>query len=233
MLSGVVGSQVGKFYIPTDGLIAAYAMDTDAGGVLVDSFGANNGSITGAVIAPGKILNSLSFDGINDIASVPHSAILIPDAFSVSMWLKTTTTSNLVAAEKDGNNGWSIQTANSIIAGNFGGPVGQVVLACGVGSNRLRSGVAINDGNWHHVVVVSDFIGGVARIYVDGAHTSPTSGLGSTINGTPSYGAGPLVFGQRPTNIAPFLGSIDSVRYYSRAVSSQEVEQLYNESTQT
>ena len=57
--------------------------------------------------------SSLSFDGVDDYVAVPNSASLnISSEITVELWMKTTTTQNLVVLEKSNTNtNYGIQTA--------------------------------------------------------------------------------------------------------------------------
>ncbi len=69
----------------TDGQVAKYRLDYDAN----DSVGSNNGTVTGATFTAGYA----SFDG-NDEISIPHDVNhgFSSGYFSVSKWIKTTST---------------------------------------------------------------------------------------------------------------------------------------------
>ena len=79
-------------------------------------------------------------------------------------------------------------------------------------------------GDWHHVVVSKD--GTIATLFYDGRlneQKSVASGQNVTStelflgwNGTPTHGGG-----------EQFIGAMDEVRIYNRALSSNEVAQLY------
>ena len=59
------------------GLVAAYGFNEGAGTSFADASGNNNsGTVSGATWAAGRFGSALSFDGINDIATVPDSASL-------------------------------------------------------------------------------------------------------------------------------------------------------------
>ncbi|MFQ6026036.1 MAG: LamG-like jellyroll fold domain-containing protein [Dehalococcoidia bacterium] len=95
-------------------------------------------------------------------------------------------------------------------------------------SEKLTTAVvspgSYNDGQWHHVAGVRDVEGGQLRLYVDGqlVDTEVDPG-GSTDN--PSN----LAIGSKDTLNDDFMhGSLDEVAIYDRALTAQEVLDLYN-----
>ena len=215
--------------VPTAGLIAWYKLDSISGGVLTDETGAHPGTVTDATLVAGKIGSAIQCNGATTLGSIPHSPALDCAAFTLSVWVKFTGTQNLVIAEKNGNSGWSIQTMSDALVSSFGGPSGQVMINSGGITSSLLSGASVNNGQWRHIAAVVDYAGGINKFYVDGSLTSPSSGLGSSVSGVPTYISDPLSIGQRPTNVGPFAGAIDNIRYYNRALSAAEVLQLFNE----
>jgi hypothetical protein len=135
---------------------------------------------------------------------------------------------------------------NGIVALGYGNGGEQIVLDTGGAGGALRffvrnaAGTAIgatssyapaNDGKWHHVVGVCDEAGGQVRLYMDGtqlasAAITPGSGLLSS--------SLPLTIGARESanfttvsNDFQFIGKIDEVAVYNRALSPAEVQSHY------
>ena len=104
-----------------------------------------------------------------------------------------------------------------------------MVINSGGITSILLSGVSVNNGQWRHIAAVVDYAGGINKFYVDGSLKSHSTWKGSTVSGVPTYISGPLSIGQRPTNLGPFAGAIDNIRYYNRVLSAAEVLQLFNE----
>ncbi len=201
----------------------------------------NHGTLTGANGLPrpimGQLGQALTFDGVDDYVNVPDSSALRPGTadFTYSMWIKP----------PDQN-----QAATTLLAKALGAPtynqvflgVGSVDSNCGaVSSKRIAFAVVENatnnlgcsmtttdvvDGLWHHIVLRR--ASGVVEVYVDGvsrAYTSPKlSGAGhaGNINNSQSLQLGTT------NGVFNYLGSLDDVRVYNRALSASEVTQLYN-----
>jgi len=83
-----------------------------------------------------------------------------------------------------------------------------------------------NRGRWHHVVATRD-ASGVLKLYVDGAESMQASGThpAQSSQGPVVLGAG---YNMAVTPTAFFKGAIDEVRIYDRALSSNDVWNLFN-----
>jgi hypothetical protein len=108
----------------------------------------------------------------------------------------------------------------------YQGQVG-VELANGTLQDFLGLSPDLRNGQWHHIavsIVRNSATGG--RAYVDGvlsATFNPTSKSGSLANNQP------LLIGQNASAaIADFIGEIDEVDVFNRAVSATEVANIYN-----
>jgi hypothetical protein len=80
---------------------------------------------------------------------------------------------------------------------------------------------AYNNDQWHHAVGVYD--GSTVKLYIDGSQVASANA------GTISYGAGGIAIGRDGDySGAYFNGLIDNLSIYNRALSGQEVQELYN-----
>jgi hypothetical protein len=212
---------------PTD--IAYWKLDEGTGLTTVDSSGnGNTGTlVNGPVWTAGRSGQGLSLDGVNDFVRVPHTAALNAFPITVAAWFKTNTTAGLKGV------------VNKYFAGSFNGY--QIFFQDGDlcawllrdMSNYIYDGgectmrtTGFNDDQWHQAVFVADTAGG--RLYVDGVQkaTQPWTGAAGAVTTTQQ-----LRLGHYPgvTGGASFLaGLVDEVRIYNRALSAQEVAQLYN-----
>jgi len=97
----------------------------------------------------------------------------------------------------------------------------------GIGTNYRVSSVSVVDGKWHHVTVINTtnttVIGGNdINIYIDGILSQGSL----TNNGVYYVSANAIRSGFGGSGY--FNGSLDDIRVYSRALSAQEIKQLYN-----
>ncbi|WP_435359263.1 PKD domain-containing protein [Haloarchaeobius sp. DFWS5] len=208
------------------GLVAYYPLDENSGSTATDTTGGNDGTVNGAGQGRPGVLNTSSyeFDGVDDAVVGPTDlAPSLGTSGTVSAWVKTTQTGSdtmwqapgIVGVESngDGNDvfyGWLDASGNiGVMAGNDYG---------------AQSSTEVNDGRWHHVVLVRDATSGQTRVYVDGvledtaasetgAKNSAFASLGviEDTGGTPEY----------------FDGRLDEVRLYDRAISDGEARALY------
>ncbi len=110
----------------------------------------------------------------------------------------------------------------------------------------VRTVEAFDDNEWHHVAAVVDQAGGTLRVYVNGipAVLEKETGTGGSVDeedeglfsfpslehlnaGAPEDPASPLLFASRGGNDAFFKGALDEVRLYRKALSQEEVGELY------
>jgi len=190
-----------------DNLVAYYKLDESSGNA-ADSVGSATLTNTNVNFSAGKINNAADFT--NDLLSGSCSVVNNDDPFSVSLWVKTTDNTNRTLV-KFGTTYSDFEVAFGVggtSSANFYG-----------GSGSAVNSNSINDGNWHFIVATYD--GTNTILYVDASAGSPSSNYSSNrvatkVNLGNGYYAG-------------FAGSIDEVGIWSRAISSDEVAELYND----
>jgi len=208
-------------------IVSYYKLDSNSN----DSVGSNNGSDTAISYAnAGKIGNCATFNGSSSKAVIADATSLKPTGnFSISGWVKTTFSGglgdNLIFQSWSQNPTYNagiqlrMNDTNigdfSLTSGNDAGGFGYI--------NTIAGG--FNDGAWHFVVATYD--GTKLYLYVDGSLNASTA---YTTN--PAYAATNYIqIGARNmagTSDRFFTGSIDELGIWSRALSADEVSQLYN-----
>ncbi len=178
---------------------------------------ANNGTNSSLSSGTGQIDGAATTSGTSYV-SVPDNSGLHPASITVSFWLKSTQTGNVVIFEKDGNSGFSVQRGvdadpNHGVKMNVGNYNTDIATA-----NKT----ADSDGTWHYYVLT---YGGVntGNAYLDGADNSGNNSLTST----PSYSAGSLYTGSRGGTYG-FIGTLDEVRLSNSVRSQDWVKTEYN-----
>jgi prepilin-type N-terminal cleavage/methylation domain-containing protein len=204
----------------TQGLVAWLKMNGNAN----DSSGNNNNAtINGATLAidkNGRSDRAYSFDGVNDYMGAANSVSLaLSDAVSISGWVNAASLSAHASnqfriADKFifPTNGWYLyyNAANH----NFN-------FATYDGSSHMAGYPILPSlDTWYHVVGVSDGVN--SRVYVNGVSGS-LIGSGVLTNST-----NPLKIGGFGTSDYSWIGLIDDIRVYNRALSSGEVLDLFN-----
>ncbi len=176
-----------------------------------------NATISGNYIADADENNTAnSALGFNNLTSItPHNALMnVSNQLSLSCWVKPT----LLSA-----NSFDvfrlIDKFNGPTGGNFVLDVNQyhVRFFCGSSSATSTSTLAIS--NWYHIAATYD--GSNIKIYINGVldQTVPFTG-----NLTPNTSA--FIVGKDQSNTSTFYGSISDVRFYSRAISAQEIADM-------
>ncbi len=164
---------------------------------------------------------ALDFDGTNDWISVLDSSSLnFNEEVTISSWIKTTNPEDnqgYIAAKLTGGWGWNTGYGLTSYWAGF-------ILARGgsSGTNYVDTGSNTSywDGDWHHVVGTGKSNDKV-KLYVDGIiDREKNFPYSMTVN------SANLIIGGQP-GWALFGGKLKDVRIYNRALSAEEVEQLY------
>jgi hypothetical protein len=97
-----------------------------------------------------------------------------------------------------------------------------------VNKRQATGDVLVNDGEWHHVVGLRDV--NSLRVYVDGVLEGTNDNLpsGYDLSGTHQHNAyiGTITDNRDSSTYKYFEGSVDDVRVYDYALSSEEVAYL-------
>jgi hypothetical protein len=224
---------------PPQGLVAWWAAEGNAN----DSAGANSGSINGNVtFVNGKVGEAFHFDG-TDFVRVPNSASLNPPAMSFEGWIRATEQSQLmensraVVFAKAGSCGYG--GYGTILSGS-GIPVLASPFVCipdpvAGGNNFATSDLSLGtypllDGQWHHLALVYAGNEGtpyvLTRAYVDGTLASLSSW--GRFAATPiANSTADLFIGGFRGSESPFVGDVDELSIYNRALTATEIQQIY------
>ena len=198
---------------------------TCAGASVADSSGqGNTGTCNNSPIyVLGMRKEGLSLNGINNYISIPKSTNLnnIGTIFTVSTWVNPSAIPNnsqwfTVGSDQTGQ-GWGITlgTASSNTL------VGAMVIG-GVAYNSPS--YTASTGNWYNVILIRN--GTTASFYVNGTQVGSSFIVPS--GNVRSYGNAPTYIGDVYSYNNYYNGIIDDVRIYNRALSAQEVVDLYN-----
>jgi hypothetical protein len=209
-------------YVPAsllDGLVAYWKLD-ETSGTRIDSAGSSNladNNIVGSTT--GKIGNAANFNGTNYLSTT--STWAPSNSFTISAWIKLNSALKRTIVGQD----WA-DTPPEIRNFLFridNGTLEFFILSGGATSVNLSS-VALNDGNWHFVAAIYDDTASTIKIWAD----TNTNTAGSVP--TPSFQATTIYVGRRQFLIAPdnFIGDIDEVGIWNRALTAAEISILYN-----
>ncbi len=208
-------------------LVARWKLDDGSGTVAADASGNGNfGTLmNGPTWVPGRTGTALSFDGVDDYVRVPDDdALDMVGDFTISLWVQFISSNSDADILRKGSAGtatvhYKIEMRSNRIRVKLVGAQRSTTLA----DNQTNR----NDGVWHHVAVVRE--GSASRLYIDGVLVdSSNRGVGDLSN------SANLAFGAKDTGNSDFLnGSIDDIRFYSRALTAQEISELVNSGDDT
>jgi len=176
-----------------------------------DSF-LTNSPVASAGVA-GKFNSALTFSGGTVLKSAVSAAVT-PGSFTVSTWVKKTTspTEGVICF-------WT--TSDATAATDCPVRISSTLRVRVSGTNYGAS-TSINDGLWHHIVVISDSSAGLIKAYIDG--------VAEPITGTPANfttSTGNIYFGGVSGSTAEFNGSMDETAMWNKVLSASEVTELY------
>ncbi|WP_025743940.1 LamG-like jellyroll fold domain-containing protein [Aquimarina pacifica] len=157
----------------------------------------------------------ISLDGTDDHISINHNSAFNTNTFTIEAYFKTTSTaagqSIIAKYDATGINGFSMYLSSSgVLRFEYAVPNNE--------STSLSNASGLNDGNWHHIALA--FGDGKAIYYIDGVLDNEItfSNIPETPTNTES-----LYIGYSAFNNVYFNGDIDEVRYWSRALCSDEI----------
>jgi len=161
----------------------------------------------------------LEFDGTNDyIEATDNSFPMGSEVRTAAMWIKTTQTGEkyFFCYGKDDTQyqRWSIGISNGYNLVEFN-------------NASVHSEKIVNDGLWHHIAASYD--GTNMNIYVDGSKESLSGDINVTFD---TKSSGKVLIGDNSDTSVPagsyrFKGSIDEVSVFNKALSADEILELY------
>ena len=202
-------------------LVASYAMEEGWGETADDQVGGHALTLSNTRWGGGFIGSGLRFDA--NLATATAARFLdTSGSFSVSAWLRLGDTADWrTAVSQDGTNvsGFFLQYSFENKVWAFSMPSSDSTSATPV---RALASRPPRVGCWQHLVGVHDASAGQLRLYVDGQRTGTTAF-------SPGWGAsGAFVVG-RGLFDGPadwFIGDIDQIRVWNRALSDTDVSVL-------
>lgn len=219
------------------GLVGHYKLNETAGTTASDSSGAgNNGTVTGttgwstAVRGNGHRFNYTNGD---DYVTIPNSTTLQDvqeDDYSLSMWFKPASVPPGTGLANDAIYGLAMK--NGMICGLGYTYEQKFRMAHPFSDGSILQAYSANtfgSGSFHHVVVVVKRATGNVALYVNGqleSSQSFTPNKEAFEQGTSTWKLGIASPGSGTYKFAAD-GTLDDVRIYNRALTAQEIAQLY------
>ncbi|MBR9701439.1 LamG domain-containing protein [Candidatus Pacearchaeota archaeon] len=215
LVSGVVAE---------DNLVAHYEFE----GNVKDSAGSNDGDIYGATFVDGKFGNGMNFNGNGFVGiAVDPSLNELVDGVTVAAWIYLTSggKDQKIFGTQDGR-------AGGFKLGMFTNNKLEFEIRDennNIGLIRwVSGGTSLQTNNWYHVVGVYDKSSNSIKTYVNG---ELDRAMGTSKSLAPTTGSSAI--GREPFQSKYFFnGRIDDLRVYNKALSAQEVQELYGPSAE-
>jgi hypothetical protein len=192
----------------------------------------NNGTVNGATLTTdrfGSANSAYSFDGDDRIDIGNLNLGQMQYSYTYSTWFRTSSTTNTdktIISDYNSSSGdddifscWHLLEFNNHVHCDARN------LPNGYG---VSNSTALNNGVWHNMVSVLDRNTGQLELYVDGVFISSTSFPNQTnfdANGFLRFGV--HMWSNTFQSSAYWIGEIDDISVYNRALSSSDIQQLY------
>ena len=220
-----ITSHPGLTRISTEGLVGYWPFSGNADD---ESGNGNDGTVFGGAFLTEDRFDTPNsayfFDGVDDYISAGESEILNMDtSMSMMAWIKPhvvhTSVTNSIILNKEGEYEFA-RFIDDVIR--------YAIRNSYPGWYWVPSGYEAPPDEWSHIAVVYDE--GLTTVYVNGAAFFIFSGSGPIVDYWPQCNE--LRFGNRSwceSGPQLFHGVIDDIRVYNRAISAEEVMEIYNE----
>ncbi len=214
-------------------LVGYWNFDEGTGSIVYDSSSyENNGTISGAVWAVGKVNGALSFDGDDKVTILSSDSLKLPDSFSLQAWVYPTEASLsahfhiLSKSNNDYYGGGKNYELN--YSPGYSPNEGMFMVNGGLIDGIYAEGpYPIN--KWYHVVGTFDEKEKLFKIYVNGTLAN------SKVSTKPSVipNDAPLIigYGTVASYFKYFKGLIDEVKIYSCPITDAQVLLEYTNGT--
>ena len=201
-------------YVPTNGLVGWWPFNGNAND---ESGNGNNGTVNGATLTADRFSNvgkAYSFDGVNDNISTSRSPLT---SFSVSLWLFTSQNTAYTPLVDAYNSNWELYLSNYK-------PTFTRWITAGAGGTfqEFISTTSASINQWNHLICT--YNNGNIRLYLNGVLISTFQNVSITINNNGTFAFGASLSGTSQY----FNGKLDDIGIWNRALTQQEVSDLYN-----
>ena len=214
-------------YVPTNGLVGWWPFNGNAND---ESGNNNNGTVNGATLTSDRFGNAnkaYSFDGVDDYVLNNSNTGLGLNSRTIDFWMKTTGASlnPQVLIDEGGSicgSGFAIVNLNPSNFLRFDNSCSYKDMTSSFGLNQWINVVIVFDNS------ISNGLSGV-KFYINGnliINYSTLNGANLNINSGNSF---PLTFAKsRLENNYFFSGELDDIGIWNRALTQQEITDLYN-----
>jgi hypothetical protein len=218
-------------YVPTNGLVGWWPFNGNAND---ESGNGNNGTVNGVTLTQDRNGNSnsaFSFDGINDFIGLNLLSTLNNQTYATfSFWVNFTQQDGCIIGHWASNFGNINQNLGAVIERSGSSSI-LFSNNGGLGANLTQ---AIGNNTWYHIVFVLDGSQSSSQnrllLYINGQLSTINYGIVNDKVGT----ATSTFFGRRDVDFGNygnyFGGMLDDIGIWNRALTQQEITNLYNAS---
>jgi len=208
---GVVDIQdvivLAEYWLTDFRIVAHWKLDEEEGPIAHDSIAGKDAFGPPDLLwrpEDGKVGGALQLDGIDDLLFTTFSLNPADTSFSVFAWVKGSAPGQVIISQTGG--------ANWLMADASAGKLMTELQGAGRFDGPLSSQAVITDGDWHRVGLTWD--GSNRILYVDDVEVArdTQAGLAGSTGGL-YFGAG-----KNPVPPSLWLGLLDDIRIYNRAV---------------
>jgi len=226
----------------SSGITSYYKLDT-SNTTQPDELDTYDGTVSGATYtASGEINGSYSFDGVNDVMTIPiQQTWWIGGSRTINLWIKTTQTTTDSIFGHQGDTSYDDGVNHVIFAGNSGAgdnEAGKLKITCRStypSDNKhlvayTTSATDYNDGDWHMITTVITASTHIVKIYVDGDSKSLTyvkEEVMTSFDDTANLGFG-ASNGEHAGTTEPIDAELDEIGMWEKELNQTEITDLYN-----
>lgn len=159
---------------------------------------------------PSKDYYSLDFNTAGEYISIIPSTSLNLTNKTIETWIKTNQDNTAIIGQKDSSGNWALLIKN-----------GHIKYVDITNNSFIEGEKIVNDGQWHHIVVVAPISNLGNTIYVDNKIDAQKVIENSISSGTIYIGScSQIASGLCLNNY--YLGKLDNIRIYNRAMNVEE-----------
>jgi hypothetical protein len=203
---------------PPNGLVAWWQADGNA----FDRAGTNDGVVQSITYTNGVIGQAFACNGSGRVQIADSPAFQLTNALSIECWIRPRGNGNVIFWRGDNRSG-----TDPYFLGMQGNNNLRFYIEDASG-NAAFVETTLDYNQWYYVAATWDGASGIMNLYINGQLASQTN--------TTIRAFGPLNSGNNPAigignvvgNNFPFFGDIDEVSLYSRALTTEEIQFIYN-----
>ena len=223
----VLGFSVNTLGLSTTGLVAYWTFDEGSGDTAHDSTGTNNGTLlNGPVWTTGIVNGALEFDGNNDYVDVGYLGEF--PTWTISLWADSDTQGTYHTFISQDQTSWNDDILFGICPQGSSWSTRDKIAVIFHRADYTEYVVEDNEdvqtGQWYNAIVTYD--GSTMILYVNGIQKDSVVATDLVISDQ-RWTIGRNPHDNYPSAFRQFDGTIDEVMIFDRALSPQEIEELY------